>query len=220
MKPIQIIAGLVAGAIGAAIWAAIAYYAEVEIGYIAWGIGLVVGIAVAAAGENGPLAGVTAVAITILSIVGGKYATVEMSIQEAQAQLQNWDEEQAFSADEVSDEVIQGILADAIAEQREADGESVEWPEYDEDEDSVEATYPADIWKEAGGQLASKTDDEKQELRQQHVDRVKEWAKEMGQAMADQWREEGFLASFGPMDLLFFGLAVFTAWGVAARDET
>ena len=219
MKPIQIIAGLVAGAIGAAVWAAIAYFANIEIGYIAWGIGLVVGIAVAAAGENGPLAGITAVAITILSILGGKFATVEMSIQEVQAELENWEQEQSFSADEVSDDVLQGMLADIIAEQREAAGQPVQWPEYDENEESVEAAYPAEIWSKAGEQLATKTDEEKSQLRQQHVDRVKEWAKELGQNLANDWREEGFIASFGAMDLLFFGLAVFTAWGVASRDE-
>ncbi|NOZ39633.1 MAG: hypothetical protein GXP24_05340, partial [Planctomycetes bacterium] len=68
MNPIQIISGAIAGAVGAAIWAAVAYFANLEIGYIAWGIGGLVGVAVAATGKNTTLAGVVAVLITIASL--------------------------------------------------------------------------------------------------------------------------------------------------------
>lgn len=41
------IGGIIAGLIGAAIWTAIGYFLEAEVGYVAWGIGFHVGIGVA-----------------------------------------------------------------------------------------------------------------------------------------------------------------------------
>jgi hypothetical protein len=41
-----LVGGLVAGAIGAGIWAVIAYFTGFELGWIAWGVGLLVGVGV------------------------------------------------------------------------------------------------------------------------------------------------------------------------------
>jgi hypothetical protein len=74
--------GLVAGAIGAGIWAVIAYFTGFELGWIAWGVGLLVGVGVAIGnkGEGSVPAGVLAAVLAILSVVGGKYAMVRMVI--------------------------------------------------------------------------------------------------------------------------------------------
>lgn len=37
-------------------------------------------------------------------------------------------------------------------------------------------------------------------------------------AATNEVRSEGFLESFGMMDLLFFGLGVATAWGIAGKN--
>jgi hypothetical protein len=215
----QIIAGVVAGVVGAAIWAAISFYANMEIGYIAWGIGILVGIAVAATGENSSLAGVTAVLITIVSLLGGKYAAVELAVQDMQAEMGDSLTDD-FGADlEITDEGLQSFLAEKIAEKREADGEAIEWPEVADEEESAGAAFPEDIWAEAGKQLSKKTDDEKDSLREERKEQIKAWAENFGQALADAAREEGFIASFSMFDLLFFGLAVATAWKIASRDE-
>ncbi|MBN4052614.1 hypothetical protein JYT82_00715, partial [bacterium AH-315-K20] len=73
-----IIAGCVAAVIGAAIWAAVAYYAHFEIGWIAWIIGAMVGGAVfATAGDQaGMMTGVGAAVIAIAGVVGGKYVSI------------------------------------------------------------------------------------------------------------------------------------------------
>lgn len=133
-----IIAGLIAGAAGAAAWAAIAFYANLEIGYLAWGIGAFVGYVIATVGRSpSPTAGVVAVLITIASICAGKYVMVEMDIKQQ--------------------------LADIVAED---------------------------------GQAA--------------VDSIPD--EEIAQA-----RNAQFMGSFGGMDLLFFGLAIFSAWGLASN---
>lgn len=69
------IAGLGAAAVGASVWAAIAYYADYELGFVAWGIGVAVGFAIARiAGASGMPAQAIAVICALLGIAGGKYA--------------------------------------------------------------------------------------------------------------------------------------------------
>lgn len=75
-----IIAGSIAGIAGAALWAFVAYKLGLEIGWIAWIIGALVGFAVSMAGGQGGNAGLVAAAIAVLAICGGKIATVEMTI--------------------------------------------------------------------------------------------------------------------------------------------
>lgn len=74
-------AGAIGGLIGAFIWGSIAYFAQAEIGWIAWGIGALVGICVRyAAGEEseGPLPGSVAVGLSAFSIAVGKYLAAVM----------------------------------------------------------------------------------------------------------------------------------------------
>lgn len=213
MNPLQIIVGTIAGLVGAAIWAAISYYANVEIGYVAWGIGILVGVAVAATGENGAGAGIVAVVITVLSLLGGKYAAVEISARNLEESLGS----QTVSADSITDEALQSNLADKIVKERESAGESISWPASNEHDIDLPlaAQYPRDIWNEAGDQLEEATDEEKSAMRVEH-------AKQLEQAigfLTSTVREQGFRNSFSLFDLLFFGLSVVTAWGIAARDE-
>lgn len=82
------IGGAVGGLAGAAIWAAIAYATEHEIGWIAWGVGLLVGLGVRfAAGESdgfGP--GLTAVGMSFVSIWAGKAGAIFFLVRAAAAQ--------------------------------------------------------------------------------------------------------------------------------------
>jgi hypothetical protein len=69
-----IIGGSIGGVLGMLAWGGIIYAADREIGWVAWGIGALVGFGVAvAAGDNGgELSGIIAVAISLLSIFAGK----------------------------------------------------------------------------------------------------------------------------------------------------
>ena len=81
--PKWVLAGSIGGLVGAAIWAAISYAVNAEVGYVAWGIGGIVGIAVrfvAGEREEGIGPGVTAAVIAILAVLGGKYAAVHMLV--------------------------------------------------------------------------------------------------------------------------------------------
>jgi hypothetical protein len=76
-----IAAGSIGGLVGAFVWAAIVYFAHAEVGWIAWGIGFVVGICVRfSAGEEqeGAFPGGVAILISAASILFGKYLAAVM----------------------------------------------------------------------------------------------------------------------------------------------
>lgn len=211
-----LVAGVLAGIAGAAAWAAVAYYANLEIGYLAWGIGFLVGLAVAAVGQSpGAPAGALAVAITLLSILGGKYASVDMMLR---AELQKMtDAEVSLGPQDFEEDAMIGNIAYEIAEQREEAGETIAWPDYDKEDENLtaEATFPPAIWREAKQQWTSKTPDEQLQLREEASENAKAMMGAFQDQMVASARGEAFTASFGVLDLVFFGLAVATAWGIA-----
>lgn len=204
-------AGVVAGLIGAAIWAAIAYYANMEIGWVAWGIGALVGVAMAAvAQQTGPALGAAAVVITILSIVGGKYASVQVAISAALG-----DESEIFAAYE-SEEFLTGFLADAEVERRTLENEPINWPAgVDPTAAEAKADYPPEVWAVADEAWSKMTPEQQEEFKQE---RITEGRTNVA-AYADAIAGEAFTESFGAMDILFFGLAVFTAFRLAGSES-
>ena len=86
----SIIAASVGGGVGALIWGAIAYFAHVEVGYVAWGIGGLVGfcVRVAAGDMDDTFAGIIAAVGSVISILAGKllsaYFIVQWVIQQGQ----------------------------------------------------------------------------------------------------------------------------------------
>jgi hypothetical protein len=67
-----IFAGIIAGIAGALVWAIVAYFTGFEIGWLAWGVGALVGAAVAWGSEGTQTTGVVAVIITVIAIIAGK----------------------------------------------------------------------------------------------------------------------------------------------------
>lgn len=223
------IAGVVAGAIGAAAWAALAYYANVEIGWLAIGIGALVGFATSAGAAiggsstsgdapSGPFLGGIAVLITIASLCAGKYAIVEIGIQQALAQISaEWN-----ASEPMSDELLVSYVADEIGEDTHGEDwfNHYEWPENTEGEQPAsEADYPADLWKQAQTKWDAMSPDEQAAYRQSTAEAARAGMEEFTATMANEARQEGFLATFGVMDLLFFGIAVMAAWGIAGSGE-
>jgi hypothetical protein len=210
--------GSLAGLLGAAAWAAIAYYANYEIGWLAWGIGLAVGAAtVKGAGYGSQLVGIIAVVITVISLVLGKYATVELLMNEI-----NFDPQQVVqdSLAGLNDEVLTSYLADEIAAAREESGEEIAWPELEEEaeSESVQASYPADIWAAAAEKYRGFSDNEKLAHRSSVEASIQDNLANL-QGLQDQIRQESFFQSFSAMDLLFFGLAIYTAFSVGQSNE-
>ena len=74
------IAAVIGGVVGALIWGAISYFTGYEVGYVAWGIGALIGFLCAASGGGGMSDGAVCAVIAVLSLVGGKYLAVQMSL--------------------------------------------------------------------------------------------------------------------------------------------
>ncbi len=73
--------GMAAGILGAAAWAALAYFAGVESGIVAWGIGGIVGFGTALGSRGGsPATALIAVLITVVAICAGKYLAVYFTL--------------------------------------------------------------------------------------------------------------------------------------------
>jgi len=178
---------------------------NVEVGYLAWGIGALVGVAVAFTGSTGSVAGGVAAAITIVSLLVGKFAANEIYIR-SQIDLNQ----------QVSEEYVVSTLADDVVAERQAAGAQVDWPAGVSPNQAAEQDdYPADIWQEAVQLWQSFTPEEqaaKQSATQQ------QYEENMAVYLSNA-RMEMFKDSFSAFDLIFFGLGVFTAFGIPNQGD-
>lgn len=209
-----LIGGALGGLIGAAVWAGIAYTTGYEIGWIAWGVGVLVGFGVTRGGKGrGVPAGVLAVGITILSILAGKYAVIDLVLRK---ELGNQSEATASALASLdNEEHLISWVADDLIEALEARGETVDWPAgVEPTEAEKEADYPPPIWTQA----KTKWDGWNEQERQAYRDQVAENIRQNVAAFFQHGSTALLLGSFGLMDLVFFGLAVVTAFKIAARE--
>lgn len=207
-----IIGGAIFGVVGAVVWGAIAYFTGYEIGWIAWGVGGLVGLGCAWGNKGGGnLLGCIAVVITVLSILAGKYAAVEFSIRN---EIGSENEVvQNILAELHKEEVVISYLANEIVEERQARGEKIKWPAgVNPEEASEQSDYPRAIWSKAAGRWERMSPEEKEAYRDQIAENVRANV----QAILSAVSSAGFFASFSVMDLLFFGLAIATAWKFTA----
>lgn len=197
----------VAGVIGAAIWAAIAYFAQVELGLLAWAIGAGVGFAMLAGAQNevGLHTGVAALVIALVTIVTGKFLAVEVAISSGFGEV--LDEHRALL--ESSDEFAMTYVADEVVAEYESAGRTLDYPPViNPDAPAGAADYPTDVWAETQTRWDAMSSDEKDQVRKDASDNAKAamgFLKEMA-------RSEGYKGSFSLFDILWFGLGGFSAF--------
>lgn len=211
-----LIAGLVAGLVGAGIWAGISYGTGYEIGWLAWGIGAIVGLAVAWASDAGPVPGLLAVVISVLSIAAGKYAAVHFVFERELGDRESFVSERL--PDVRSEELIISYVADEVVAEHQADGETIDWPN-DVEVPEQESDYPPEIWSDAVGRWTAMGADDQTDYREG----IEAKARADIGAFYDDVRSGGqmdaFKASFGLFDIVFFLLAIVTAFKIAASGE-
>jgi len=154
-----ILGGLVAGVIGGAVWAGISYGTGYEIGWIAWGIGALVGAGVlmGSSRAGGPANGVLAVIISVLAILGGKYAVVELFLNNLVGDAESLGDEEAARLK--NDEYVISHIADKVADEFVAQGRDLQWPPgVDPREMDSEADYPPEVWAEAASRWHAKSE--------------------------------------------------------------
>jgi hypothetical protein len=201
--------GVVFGLVGAAIWAGIAYATNREIGFVAWAVGGLVGFGVrVGAGQwEGGAPGAIAAGVAILAIVAGKYAAVSLIVGKELNDL-------TFTIKET--DMIAGIAGD-LCKEREAQGKRLAWPAgMTAEKAAKQEDYPRDVWAEATKQWNSLPPAEKSGKmadRQKRLDEIKGM-------LAGGLKNRAFWDSFSPFDLLWFGLAMLTAFRLGSGTSS
>ena len=214
-----LVGGLIGGLIGAAIWVAIGYFAKAEVGYVAWGIGLLVGLGVrfAAASDDqdpSPAQGILAAVLALVTILGAKYVVVELLVNDAMAT-----EMTALDVQFDENDMIVGYADEIVAAKSEA-GEQLQWPEgKDVDVAEAESDYPPGIWPQAEEKWNALSEEEQKAKIEQESEALRALADALGDAFAGEATKEAFMDSFTPFDLLWFGLALYTAFSVGYGNE-
>lgn len=117
--PLALAAGLVAALVGGLVWAGIVLFTDYEIGWVAWGIGLLVGVAMARTTRaRSPSLAVAAGALALVGLIAGKGFVVVgstgsvadelLATPEYMAGAMAWD---MYSAGELEVETMDAIRA-------------------------------------------------------------------------------------------------------------
>ncbi len=206
--------GMAGGAVGIIIWVLVGYSSNYEVGWIAWGVGFLVGVGVRYAAylvdqEESEAQGFLAGAIAIGSIVAAKYILYLMVVNSSAAaelretaQSIHFDEESMIAS--VADEIVQNRMRQNIP---------VPWPPgMTLESASRQADYPPRIWREAAARWNQMSPIEQEEKRS----RLRLMAEALISISTPSFKEY-----FSPWDLLWFGLATVTAYkiGVGTYGE-
>lgn len=197
-----IIGGAIAGGIGAAVWAAIAYFAGREFVIVAWGIGGFVGVVTAAAAgkDKGDGLGIVAALIAVLAILGGKYGAGYALVQKAIA---------ANPPVVIDDNYLMVMQATEVAEEWEQGGKTLSWPAGQNLESAEQKEhFPADVWTEAMKRWDATPTEERERIRTAMIQGQAQFRSTLGSSLT--W--DTFKAMFDAWDALFIGLALFTAF--------
>ncbi len=207
--------GLVAGAICAAIWAAVGLLANIELGILALGVGFLVGTAVAYGTDHrGDIStGVMAAVIAVLAVCGGKWAMIHFT---AERELDKLNSQLVGTMSE--DEVFASYVAGDLVAADEAKGVSVTWPEGIVPNEALGAAqFPAGYWDKAVAATSGLSAVDARNLKEDVAERL------IASASGDlaEAKMNAFVETFGLMDILFLGMALFYAYSIAAtnRDE-
>jgi hypothetical protein len=144
------IGSLIGAVVGCAAWIGVGLATGYELGILAVLVGLAVGIgaALGAKGRAGTAGGVMAAAVAIAGIVAARYVLVQNAIDKHIAEARAEFSAEIPGSDDA--EYWTAFIADRIVSEREDNGEDIDWPYVDdEEEDNVAALYPTDIWMEA-----------------------------------------------------------------------
>lgn len=214
-----LVVGVVAAALGAAAWAAVAYFVLVEISWLALGIGAMVGYGVGrySPGVPGFVRGAIAVLLAVGSIVGGKYLSARLyldkEIETMTALMQ--------SATALSIEVAWlGYLNQHTAEAIEM-GRELDWPKgmtYEEAEEEHE--YPTEIVAEAAKKWKALSPAERETFRAEWEQWMREnLASDLALVRSKEMMKELFRAMFDRIDIIFGAMAIVAAFSIAKRDD-
>lgn len=212
-----LIGGLIGGLVGVAIWVGIGYATHYEVGWIAWGIGFLVGAGVRYGAHLGNqdeslLQGVLASVMAIGAIVAAKFVLFTIFVGGSSAEL---DELASFASRITYDE--EGMIAseaDDIVTEMDGRNQKINWPEGSSAETAFKkADYPEKIWKQAEARWKQLPPKEKEDRKLARA--------MLASSLRSAAKKPDFGEFFSPWDFLWLGLAAVTAFkiGVGTYDN-
>ena len=205
-----VLGSVVCSAVGALVWTGVGYTTDLEIGWIAWGIGALAGYGMhrGLGGAGDFASGALAAVIALAGVFFGKYATVHFAVERSLGELE---------ATPIDAQTVRVHLADEVVREWEAEGRELVWPEGMSIEIAEQpAQYPPGVWDEAETRFAALSAQDRARIKK---DMEAERATAL-QAMRPQIASASFQESLGAYDLLWAGLALATAFRIASRRTT
>lgn len=221
-----IVGGALGGLVGAAVWAALAYYAEREFAIVAWAIGGLVGMGVRSQARDdvGAGPGVTAVLIAVAAIMLGKFLAISLIVDNLQAKFGD------INLPEPTAESVQVRFANEITAERQhkgGEGGKVALPNDEDDEGPAggEALtdFPPDIAKAAADRWNKMSPADRDKAFREQKEMNDKFIQALGEGglvgNAGELKWNAFKESFGAFDILFVVLAVFTAFRIGSGAQ-
>jgi hypothetical protein len=200
-----ILGGIIGGVVGVFIWVEVGYFTHLEVGWIAWGVGFLVGVGVRYAAYMGEQEASTALGfmsagMAICCILIAKFLVFTLLIKDISSSFDNI----AFNVN--YDESAIAELANEIVTQKNKQGTEIKWPEGMTAEDaSAKEDYPPQIWQEAEKKW-NQLDPQEREKKKQDMKKETDLLKHLF--------TPSFKDSFRFWDLLWFALATITAYKI------
>ncbi|HEU5207848.1 MAG TPA: hypothetical protein VFU06_00440 [Longimicrobiales bacterium] len=197
--PLALAAGLAAALIAGGIWAALVFLTNMEIGYVAWGVGLLVGVAMSRmTSQRTQQLAYAAAAFAVVGLLAGKIFIYSGSAGRVADDLAE------------NEEVLRGAVAWQMYGDGELDAETMAAVEAVETAgDTLSDALWADMLRQSDARLAQMTADEKHDVALFVADGA---LQEMGVV-------EGVRAQLSMFDLLWLFLAVGTAYRMMAPEN-
>lgn len=158
------------------------------------------------------MTGALAVVIAIAAVLAGKYAEVSLVVDDVGGMV--------AKRIQVTDALATGMIAQDVVKEWQGAGKRLNWPEgMDPDtakEASEEAEFPKDVWVEARKRWTSASEEWRRDFKARKEAELKaEFATIVSNA-----KGEGFFANFRLFDVLWFFLAIASAYGVGSGTGT
>jgi hypothetical protein len=202
----------IGGVVGAGIWALVAYQIHYEIGWLAIGVGALVGggMAKGAQGYTGALTGLIAAVIAVGAVLGGRYMAISAIVDDigktATKQMAK-----------ISEDDAQVELARTVVHEQEEKGKVLKWPDgMSEEEAETQADFPKEVWAEMDKRWAAMSPDQ----REDYLNQLRKERKELVANVMGVVKDQGFMASFDVIDIVFLLLAVGAGFSIGSGGKS
>ncbi len=203
-----IVGGFAGATIGILIWVAVGYFTQYEVGWIAWGIGFLVGVGVRYGAhlgdqDEGVAQGILASCMAIGAIVTAKFLLFSTLVSGVDAERLR----ELADLIRYDQEAMVASIADEIAEEMMDRGATINWPPGMTYEEAFrQADYPPELWQQAELRWNQLGAQEQQERTQQR--------RMLATMLSSVSLRPDFSDFFSPWDLLWFALATITAYRI------